>query len=223
LRSILAGLNGIESEDVTEGQIELAATELVRYYGRVQIAPAAPGDLVPAVDLTSPFQDSAFWKEREVEFSRSDAAPNTLLSATWFSWGNYWSFHANTTSSAPADVVDLFKSLAREAARGVGSSRGSQSWMDWLDLLCNPPRSSPPTFSRSLPPSFSESWARQPMGHWRWDRDTRLCRHSEYPTPASLKIGAPGKRAGRSSRLIAQGLRSGASPKKWAFRKGWSG
>lgn len=58
-----------------------------------------------------------------------------MLGAAWYSWGNYWSFHAGSSPSAPADSVDLFKSLARQAASGVGSPRGSDSWMDWLDTL----------------------------------------------------------------------------------------
>jgi hypothetical protein len=86
---------------------------------------------------------------------------------------------------------------------------------------CNAPRSSRPIFSRCFPAGFSDSrrlstpYRRrgQPCG---WDRILACVGTESIPVSGgqNLKEEHPAKAAGRSSRFVAQGLRSGASPKK---------
>ena len=138
LRNILAILNAIKPDDVTEEQIEHAAMELVNHYSRFRIVPVASADIVHAADKSkevSTIRDAGFWTEREAEFRRYDAAPHAALGATWNSWGDYWTFRSGDDSSPSVESVNLFTSLARESAKGIGSRRGAESWMDWLDLL----------------------------------------------------------------------------------------
>lgn len=135
LRNILAILNAIKPDDVTEEQIEHAAMELVNQYGRFRIVPAASADIVPAADKSkevSTIRDAGFWTEREAEFRRYDAAPHAALGATWNSWGDYWTFGSGDDLLPSVESVNLFTSLARESAKGIGSRRGAESWMDWL-------------------------------------------------------------------------------------------
>ena len=86
---------------------------------------------------------------------------------------------------------------------------------------CNAPRFSPPTFSRCFPAGFSDfsaaeqavSSSGQPCG---WDRILSCVGTDSIPVSGgqNLKEERPARAAGRSSRFVAQGLRSGTSPKK---------
>jgi hypothetical protein len=138
LRSIVARHFAIEPEDLTDWHIELAAVDLCRHYERVQVIPSA----ISSVNSTAterqnptPIPDADFWKEREEEFRRQDVQANKGLGATWFSQGEYWTFHAASASSASATSIECFKSLAREAAEGLRSQRGAEAWIDWLDWM----------------------------------------------------------------------------------------
>jgi hypothetical protein len=160
LRSILAGQYGIKPEDVNEGQIEYAAVELCRHYGRFQIVPSAPPDSVPAADAPKPrpIPDAGFWKERKGAFHQYDTGENRALGAMGFSGDNHWLFHAS--SGATPDVpVRIFKPLAIEAAKGLGSKRGAESWMDWLDLLSSAKdeATGASLYAKRLPGSFAVS------------------------------------------------------------------
>src|SRR5258708_6340560 len=137
-RALVAGKFGVNREDVTGEQIESAATELCRHYGLFQIIPATPRDVSSGGDTTrdpTPIPDAVFWKEREDEFRKRDRAPSDVVHATWHSLSGDWRFHDDSEAPSSAESVQLFKSLAREAAYGIGCERGSESWMDWLDLL----------------------------------------------------------------------------------------
>jgi hypothetical protein len=138
LRSILAGQYIVKPEDLSDGQIEYAALQLCRHYGRVQIIPSPAPDCLSAANESrelSAIPDAAFWEERESTFHLHDTGENMVLGATSFSRGDYWAFQRGSDSTSSAGSVDLFKSLAREDAKGLGSQRGAESWMDWLDLL----------------------------------------------------------------------------------------
>ena len=138
-RRIIAEQIGAKPEDVSEEQIEQAALELCRHYGSFLMIPLGSSELRPTGD-GSPYgattQDSAFWKEREDEFRKHDTGHNTVLAASWSSFSDTWRFEARGSTHSPsAESTQLFKSLAREAAKGLGSKRGADSWIDWLDLL----------------------------------------------------------------------------------------
>jgi len=79
--------------------------------------------------------DSAFWKERQKEFLEHNKGENVLLGAWWLS-GDGCTFYAGGDMKSPSEEVWLvFKALAREAGKGLGSARGSEAWIDWLELL----------------------------------------------------------------------------------------
>jgi hypothetical protein len=102
LRRILAGEYLIKPEDVTDGQIEYAALELCRHYGRVQIIPSAAPELSSAADESqepSPIPDAAFWKEREDAFRQHDTGENQVLGARWFSEEGHWNWISQTAWS----------------------------------------------------------------------------------------------------------------------------
>jgi hypothetical protein len=124
---------------VSEAQIEHAALELCRHYGSFLMIPLASSEFRPTADrppYEAATQDSTFWQEREDEFRKHDTGHNTVLAASWSSLSDTWRFQASgSTHSASAESMQLFKSLAREAAKGLGSKRGADSWIDWLDLL----------------------------------------------------------------------------------------
>jgi hypothetical protein len=139
LRRIIAEQSGAKPDDVSETQIDHAALELCRHYGSFLMIPLASSELRSTAD-TSPYavatQDSAFWKEREDEFRKHDTGHNTVLAASWSSLSDTWRFQVSGSTHLPsAESMQLFKSLAREAAKGLGSKRGADSWIDWLDLL----------------------------------------------------------------------------------------
>jgi hypothetical protein len=139
LRRIIAEQSGAKPDDVSEAQIEHAALELCRHYGSFLMIPLASSEFRPTADrppYEAATQDSTFWQEREDEFRKHDTGHNTVLAASWSSLSDTWRFQASgSTHSASAESMQLFKSLAREAAKGLGSKRGADSWIDWLDLL----------------------------------------------------------------------------------------
>ncbi len=139
LRRIIANESGSKPEEVTDADIENAALELCHHYDSFEIVPPALAAPLPGVDgsqYQSAIPDPVFWKEREDEFRKHDTGQNARLGAMWESYGNSWSFHVGADVTSPsADLLSLFKSLAREAAKGLGSKRGRESWIDWLDLL----------------------------------------------------------------------------------------
>jgi hypothetical protein len=138
-RSIIAEKSGTKPEDVSEAQIEDAALELCRHYGSFQIIPTGSGE-AESNSHRSPFgditRDVGFWREREDEFRKHDSGYNSILAASWSPLGGTWRFQPSGGAHPSfSESVRLFKSLAREAAKGLGSSRGTESWIDWLDLL----------------------------------------------------------------------------------------
>jgi len=139
LRRILANQNGSKPEEVTDADIENAALELCDHYDSFEIIPpgsAAPLSGVDGSQYQGAISDPVFWKEREGEFRKHDTGQNARLGAMWLSDGISWSFHVGADVNSPsADLLTLFKSLAREAAKGLGSKRGHESWIDWLDFL----------------------------------------------------------------------------------------
>jgi hypothetical protein len=80
--------------------------------------------------------DVVFWREREDEFRKHDTGYSAVLAGSWSSFGGTWRFQPRESAHPSfGESVQLFKSLAREAAKGLGSKRGAESWIDWLDLL----------------------------------------------------------------------------------------
>jgi hypothetical protein len=138
IRSILAEQIGIKPEDITEVQIEHAALELCNHYESFQMLPAATNDLAlpdfrRLCETARP--DSTFWKELEDEFREHNVGQNALLGALWLTI-DQWAFHIGGKTEGPtAEVLRIFKSLAREAGKGLGSKRGPKAWIDWLELL----------------------------------------------------------------------------------------
>jgi hypothetical protein len=139
LRTIVGSQRGADPEDVTWPEIEHAASELCDHYGRLQIKPSVPTEYQPTADepqRARPILDPAFWKEREDEFRKHETSQNVELTAYWLSLSNDWRFHTLRGRSSPSvESLQLFKSLAREAAKGLDINQGAESWIDWLDLL----------------------------------------------------------------------------------------
>jgi hypothetical protein len=138
IRCILAKQNGAKPDEITEVQIERAAMELCRHYETFQIIPATSNDR-PLPDYRALCEaarpDSAFWKEREDEFWKHNTGQNASLGARNLS-GHRWTFYVGGDMDSPsADVLWIFKALSREAVKGLGSKRGRESWIDWLELL----------------------------------------------------------------------------------------
>jgi len=137
LRRILADQCNGKLDDVTDAQIELAAVDLCAHYGPVLIVPQTLAELPPARVETwcgTPIHNPIFWKEREDEFRKYATQENSNLFARWNSGVDKWFFctHINRDSTESQQV---FRALAREAAKGVDSTRGAEAWIDWLDLL----------------------------------------------------------------------------------------
>lgn len=136
LRNFLAGHYGIKDTDVDWEQIRLVGADLCRHYARVLVVPA---DFVPARPArTAPVSKATaqFWKEREDEFRAHDSPANCTLSATWFSIDERWAFRSNSGgAAATSEAQQVFKALAREAAKGLAGSRSPDLWLDWLDAL----------------------------------------------------------------------------------------
>jgi hypothetical protein len=138
LRDIVGGEFSTKPLEVTEVQIELAAIDLCRHYGTVHVVPASvsgSGAPSPRPVVRNPIADATFWKHREREFRRHTRDGNQHLGATWFSQGSYWKFQTGSGSPPSPLAIDCFKSLAREAAKGLDSPRGADAWIDWLGLL----------------------------------------------------------------------------------------
>jgi hypothetical protein len=138
LRSFLARHYSTEPDNLTDGQIEYAALELCRHYGQILIIPLAVSCSPSAANESRnpiPIPDTSFWKEREDAFRQQDTGENRTLGATWFSHDGHWEFHVRSRTASLAEPVCVFKPLAVEAAKGLGSKRVPEPWMDWLDLL----------------------------------------------------------------------------------------
>ncbi len=135
LSILVARQYGITAEQVTDAHIELAAVDLCRHYELFRIIPVGGNCLTPENQKVDPIQDAVFWREREGDFRERDTEEDKVLGATWFSSGEYWTFHKGAGGSPAAKLVDTFKSRAREAAKGLGSRRLADSWREWLDLL----------------------------------------------------------------------------------------
>jgi hypothetical protein len=77
-----------------------------------------------------------YWKEREDEFRKDDTPSNSGLAAQWHSLDESWAFQSlpgqRGQTLAPEQV---FKPLAREAAKGLVGLGYDEPWLDWLDAL----------------------------------------------------------------------------------------
>jgi len=68
-------------------------------------------------------------------FAEGSVVGKGRLSA-WLIADNRWRLYLPSGSPSPsADTLRVFKSLAREAAKGLGVETGSGSWTKWLELL----------------------------------------------------------------------------------------
>ena len=128
---------------------------------------------------------------------------------------------ASWRMSVEPDSDRMYSARAQKHAPTIRSVvRSSCSRREGCRSLCscNQSQSSPPTFSRSFPAGFSESRLAFALVHGgqrlpKWDRIPAHVGGRSIPAPNRQKE-RPAKAAGRPSRFIAQGLRSGASPKK---------
>jgi hypothetical protein len=87
----------------------------------------------PAPESTAAAQ---FWKEREDEFRKHDTPENRTLLAQWFSSGDKWVFRVGSAhESHNMGAEQIFKALAREAAKGLSGTRSADTCLDWLTAL----------------------------------------------------------------------------------------
>jgi hypothetical protein len=135
-RALLSVQHGVEPENVSSEQIEHAALEMCPHYERFKIIPQT--DLFAGPEATrypTAIPDAVFWKEREGEFREHATARSAALGIRWFSGVDHWAFYDGAGASPLTESVDLFKSLAREAAKGLGGEGGPESWKDWLNMM----------------------------------------------------------------------------------------
>jgi hypothetical protein len=118
---------------VTWDQICDAGAELCRHYGPVLLIPLKLETQEPASDPEGA-ETAQFWKEREAEFRKHDAPENELV-ADWFSLDDSWSFRTSLARSPAPGLEQVFKSLAREAAKGLAYAGDDESWIVWLNAL----------------------------------------------------------------------------------------
>lgn len=135
LRALIAEQHTIKPSEVTDDYIELAALEFCRHYERFRIIPTAKGQSAPSPPNLAPSLDAEFWRAREDEFRARASEEDRCLGATHFSPEDRWSFHNGRGGPLPAKLVEAFKSIARDAAKGLGTLRNAESWIDWLNLL----------------------------------------------------------------------------------------
>jgi hypothetical protein len=136
LLGFLAGHNGIKPEDVDWDQIRKAGADLCRHYGPVLVVPLELETNRPPKATPLSRATAQFWREREDEFRKHDTPANCTLSATWFSTVEHWTFRSGSGWAAPtSEAQQVFKALAREAAKGLAGSRSPDLWVDWLDAL----------------------------------------------------------------------------------------
>src|SRR5665213_2981168 len=134
LRMILSNQDKVSPEDVTWEQLNQAGGVLCRHYGSLLIIPLHLETSDLSTVLSEPIGTAQFWREREDEFRKHNIGANTLLGATWAAEYDHWSFHAGQGAYSE-ETVHLFKSLAREASKGLGRTVGPESWRDWVDRL----------------------------------------------------------------------------------------
>ncbi len=80
-----------------------------------------------------------------------------------------------------SESIQLFKSLAREAAKGLGSKLGTESWIDWLDLLrCAKDQSTGGTLYAQI---RSHTFVVSERG-----RDGMLCEGENFPAGALIEF-----------------------------------
>lgn len=137
LRVMIAQQHGTGPASVTDDDIELAALQLCQHYERFKVIPSSTpaGPSTSGDQKVTPLADAAFWQLREDEFRAHDSEDERCLGVTHFFPSDEWSFHDGRVRPLSPRLIEIFKSLARDAARGIGSRRGSESWIDWLDLL----------------------------------------------------------------------------------------
>jgi hypothetical protein len=129
LRTILVNHFSVTPDN---GQIDQAGADLARHYESIVLIPLALESLPPPSPPPEPVASAQFWKEREDEFRKYNTEVNTVLGGRWCD--GRWSFYPGS-GRLSAESVELFKSLAREATKGLRSSHGVESWTDWLDHL----------------------------------------------------------------------------------------
>jgi hypothetical protein len=133
LRTIISRHYGVSVEGVTFTHIRRAAAELCRHYGSVFVIPEEETK-ADKRKPEKPLASTEFWKEREAEFRQHSSAGDDLI-AIWFSLENMWSFRSKLNQPISPARVELFKSLAREAAKGLANSTHREQWELWLDAL----------------------------------------------------------------------------------------
>lgn len=138
LIDMIAKQIGSKREEITETQIERAALELCSHYESFQVSPMQTNDPKLSDYRTlceAARSDSIFWKEREDEFQKHNTKENAFLSARLFSEDDWTFYIVGNQTSPSAEMLRSFKSLAREAAKGLRNRGGHRSRKDWLELL----------------------------------------------------------------------------------------
>ena len=135
LRTILSRRHSIAPSDITSEQVDQAGAELCKHYGSVLMIPLGLETAERAEPFPESIETAEFWREREEEFRNYDVGQNAVLGATCFPEDGRCSFHAGT-GRLSKESVQLFKALAREAAKGIKCKAGPESWKRWVDCLC---------------------------------------------------------------------------------------
>jgi len=136
LRTLLSHQHCLYADKITCDQISRAGEDLTRHYGSVLVIPLEWEAEDPPKPTPESIATSQFWKEREDEFRKHDTPENHTLSADWFSLNDVWVFRAGSAEETHALATEqIFKSLAREAAKGLNGKRSAEPWLDWLDAL----------------------------------------------------------------------------------------
>jgi hypothetical protein len=147
LRSILSSHFGVRPKDVTWEQIQRAGADLCRHYGPVLVVPLELEAGNPPKPAPVSIGTAQFWKEREDEFRKHDTPESNLL-AVWNSLDDQWFFRPGSgVKSTTPGAEQVFKSLARVAAKGFAGSRSTEPWVDWLNALRRAPN---PSTGKSL-------------------------------------------------------------------------
>lgn len=136
LRTFLARHYRITPQEVDREQIRQAGTELCCHYGPILMVPlelkANPSAQAPPESKG----DRQFWKEREGEFRKHGRPTNPKLSGEWYSLDGQWTFRSGSDRTASTwGTEQIFKSLAREAAKGFAGPASSEPWLDWVEAL----------------------------------------------------------------------------------------
>lgn len=135
MRLIISNAYGGEPEALTWEDIKRAAGELCRHYGRVYMTPAALESLsTERCEETLINGDVEFWKEREDEFRKFDTPSSALLLAEYLPTSG-WMFSERALDYSTPKSLNVFLSLARIAANGLGGLRSAKPWEDWLNAL----------------------------------------------------------------------------------------